>query len=330
MNLVRITPSNGPYAALTFAFPTIDSSETDDDDHFSDASEGRSKGTLSGNRSPVAPTQIGTGKSSTSVSETQGIDVRSKRAADTTTDEVEVISERGVDEPGASDVERSLTPGGQPIPRTMVEKIDPSSPRHHEMSGMRAYEVQQASDLSIPITRASKLDPAPNHDGIPRADAHELQSADMDPDVTERKGETGTVITSLSTKSSHLLTESVSPTSPGARSLTQSHVRQNPSSNWMSGSGPGIDSPDKNSDDEEVQEEGNDGFGDDFDDFEEGGEGHDDFGDFDDGFQAAPANEQVQQQSHSPPHTLVLCVSQRSHGELHENASKLITYEHLS
>lgn len=59
------------------------------------------------------------------------------------------------------------------------------------------------------------------------------------------------------------------------------------------------------------QENGDDGFGDDFDDFEEGGGGDDDFGDFDDGFQEPePISEPPQTDNvQLPPDPLASLVS---------------------
>ena len=35
-------------------------------------------------------------------------------------------------------------PGGKPIPKTMVEKVDPDIPSHGEVPGTHAYELRQA------------------------------------------------------------------------------------------------------------------------------------------------------------------------------------------
>lgn len=39
---------------------------------------------------------------------------------------------------------RPSTPGGRPIPITVVEKVDPMSPSHGEVPGTDAYEMRRA------------------------------------------------------------------------------------------------------------------------------------------------------------------------------------------
>lgn len=68
------------------------------------------------------------------------------RTQDAVPDEIEVIPE-GLRSRSASHLredDRPLTPGGTPIPKTVVEKVDPSQPGHGDVPGTAAYEMRTA------------------------------------------------------------------------------------------------------------------------------------------------------------------------------------------
>ena len=224
------------------------------------------------------------------------------RVGDAQPDEVAIIPE----EDGLETGERSGTPGGQPIPMTMVEKVDPSSPSHGEVPGTDPYDKRAADavpdlvlrsgghdrssitrsragstpgDLPIPITKVEKVDSSPSHGEVPGTTAFDMRKGDAEPDIVEEIGDTPGM-SFHSPCISERLTESGSPT--GGRSSILSHTRRKSSGaarRSISTAGQY---------DEEEDGADDDGFGDDFDDFEEGEEDAE-FGDFDDGFQEAAA-----------------------------------------
>jgi hypothetical protein len=142
--------------------------------------------------------------------EVPGTDAYSMRESDAKPDQVRVMIPEGN---GHKDTEpRSPTPGGHPIPTTLVEKVDPSSPSHGEVPGTSAHEKRAADavpdlvvktgersrssstrsragstpgDLPIPITKVEKVDSEPSHGEVPGTKAFELRKEDAEPDVVE-------------------------------------------------------------------------------------------------------------------------------------------------
>jgi hypothetical protein len=196
---------------------------------------------------------------------------------------------------------RFSTPGGYPIPITLVEKVDPASPSHGEVPGTIAHEKRAADavpdlvvktgersrssstrsragstpgNLPIPITKVEKVDSEPSHGEVPGTKAFELRKEDAEPDIVEEVGDAPGKDARFSWISERL-TESGSPTSRGDRSPIN---RKSP------GAGKETATDEYN----EEEDGADDGFGDDFDDFEEG-ENDAEFGDFDDGFEESHA-----------------------------------------
>ena len=282
---------------------------SDSDDHFSDAQSGLEH---SGGASPVVPsTRIEKVDDGPSHGEVPGTNAYAMRESDAKPDEVAIIPEEKANEDNDTEP-RSPTPGGRPIPSTLVEKIDPSSPSHGEVPGTLAHEKRAADavpdmvvkaggrspspstrsragstpgDLPIPTTKVEKVDSEPSHGEVPGTKAFELRKKDAEPDIVEEVGGVPSKIVQ-SPLDSERLTESGSPTSPAARSSIASHARRK-----SSGAGRKAVTDEYN----EEEDGTDDGFGDDFDDFEEGEEDAE-FGDFDDGFQepeSAPAPQPV-------------------------------------
>ena len=106
------------------------------------------------------------------------------------------------------------TPGGHPIPSTLVEKVDPSSSSYGEVPGTEAYDRRRANavpdlivrtpedhgrsstvsrsrsgstprDLPIPITKVEKVECEPRHEEIPGTKAVEMRKKDAKSDVVE-------------------------------------------------------------------------------------------------------------------------------------------------
>ena len=135
------------------------------------------------------------------------------RESDAKPDEVAVIPEgnKGYDvEP------RTPTPSGHPIPITLVDKIDPSSPSHGEVPGTLSHDKRAADavpdlvvktgergrssstgarasgtpgDLPIPITKVEKVDLEPSHGEVPGTKAFEMRKEDAEPDIVKQVGD---------------------------------------------------------------------------------------------------------------------------------------------
>ncbi|KAL4763984.1 DUF5102 domain-containing protein [Aspergillus foveolatus] len=257
-----------------------DHASDSDEEHFSDASEGnsRSRSRATSRASPVPRTRVEKVDDVPSHGDVPGTSAYEKREQDAVPDEVEVIS-RSRSPSTAGQHRRSATPGGTPIPRTVVEKVDPGQPSYGDVPGTEAYEKRKADAVPdivtktsesptplaaptefgeanttttpVPETLLSEVGDAPDDGSIhsgPRA--HRRRPSDTLPDATETVSD-----------SPDLLPHSNSPSNPN-------HTGQNTTLN----------------EGDSAETLG----GDDFDDFEEGGD--DDFGDFDDGFQEPDAN----------------------------------------
>ncbi|KAI9719278.1 MAG: hypothetical protein M1812_003608 [Candelaria pacifica] len=295
-----------------------------EEDHFSDASEGRqatARGTGSG--SPIPTTRVERVDDSPSHGEVPGTAAYNIRTQDAIPDAVEIVPEGSHSRSSSRGrvADSPSTPGGGPIPKTVVEKVDPSSPSHGDVPGTEAHQIRKADavpdvvlkapkdddgaaakspsghtpgDLPIPSTVISKVDSKPSHGEVPGTDAHAIRQSDAKPDAVEETGDAeGKQIASLAATSSERLTESGSPTLSMSRSNIKPHQQRGESvtPQLESSSCLPIDLPvdiggglGEYNEDKDGQGAG-EGFGEDFDDFEEGGE-EDEFGDFDEGFQS--------------------------------------------
>ncbi|KAF4637707.1 hypothetical protein G7Y89_g372 [Cudoniella acicularis] len=277
-----------------------DLESSDSDDHFSDAQSGLENN--SGGTSPVPTTRVEKVDNEPSYGEVPGTAAYSMRENDAEPDVIAVVPEKG--EPQPEPAARSSTPGGQPIPITVVEKIDPSTPSLGEVPGTPAHEKHAADalpdvvlksgeqtpsrglgsraestpgDRPIPTTKIEKVDDKPSYGEVPGTDAFEMRKGDAQPDLVEEVGDAPGE-NSHAPHPSERLTESGSPTFPAPRSPTIIQTRQKSS---------GAEKGEAPADEYNEEEDGSEGgFGDDFDDFEEGEEDAE-FGDFDEGFQEA-------------------------------------------
>lgn len=119
-------------------------------------------------------------------------------------------------------LEPPTTPGGSAIPRTVVEKVDPSSPSYGEAPGTKGFShrkadsipdlVLKASDASdgpssgmdqsfhspiqsIPETVVTRVDDEPAYGEVDGTKAKERRARDASPDVAEVVPESGKTFT---------------------------------------------------------------------------------------------------------------------------------------
>lgn len=235
------------------------------------------------------------------------------RTQDAIPDQVAVIPERGHSSVNSRThlEDRSLNPGGVPIPTTVLEQVEYSSPTGIDIPEPRTHHLHKADatpdvvlqapgsmhssqqpspskpgstpgDLPIPTTVVSKVDTEPSHGEIPGTDAYNMRKRDAQPDVVEEKGDApGMWLPTSQSTPSERLTESELPTSSIHRSKHHIH----PPRERSGGGSPAIADDGgfgpmhytEATDDQSSEE---DEPADDFDDFEQG-EGNEDFGDFD-------------------------------------------------
>lgn len=138
-----------------FTDPMID--EASSDEHFSDASEGRP--TRKEATSPIPITRVERVDDEPAHGEVPGTDAYQKRTQDAVPDEVEIVPEgtrsRSASRVSASD--RPLTPGGTPVPKTVVEKIDPDQPGYGDVPGTHAHQLRLADAEPDVIVKAPQV-----------------------------------------------------------------------------------------------------------------------------------------------------------------------------
>lgn len=262
-----------------------DLESSDSDDHFSDAQSGLTP------TSPTPKTRVERVDDEPSHGEVPGTGAYSMRQQDAAPDEIEVVPEGSASRPRSTTGSHPSTAGEQPIPTTVVEKIDPEAPSYGNVPGTLAHHMRAADavpdlvlkagspsqspvsrsrtnstpgDLPIPVTKVEKVDSKPSYGEVPGTKAHAMRTEDAQPDIVEEVRD-----------------ESESPTFASPRSpKVTSHSRRKSSLGGKKTPAAATEY------DEEVGED--EGFGDDFDDFEEGEEDAE-FGDFDEGFQESLA-----------------------------------------
>ncbi|KAF2182493.1 hypothetical protein K469DRAFT_636361 [Zopfia rhizophila CBS 207.26] len=167
----------------------LESSESDE--HFSDASEGRNasaeQAARSNATSPIPTTRVERVDDQPSYGEVPGTEAYNKRVQDAVPDEVEVVPEgsrsRSTSRVNAQD--RPITPGGSPIPRTVVEKVDPDTPSYGDVPGTHAHKVRAADAIPDVIVKAPQP-PERKSEGSPTASINRsLQISDREVDEAE-------------------------------------------------------------------------------------------------------------------------------------------------
>lgn len=141
------------------------------------------------------------------------------RKQDAVPDELEVVgdtSKPSSRRTSQSRPDQTSTPGGTPIPRTVVEKVDPDTPSHGDIPGTEAFNKRQADavpdlvlqspnskstfdegvqdtaihpEVPIPKTVVTKVDEQPRHGEVPGTEAYDMRTEDAEPDVVETKGD---------------------------------------------------------------------------------------------------------------------------------------------
>ncbi|KAL0939045.1 uncharacterized protein CTRU02_205655 [Colletotrichum truncatum] len=213
---------------------------SDSEDHFSDAQSAP----LSPGASPIPKTRVEKVDDEPSYGEVPGTEAYRMREGDAEPDEI-AIQEKNSEKP-SSEAAPPSPPGGQPIPKTVVEEVPGTSGPHSE-----EYQEKRKADAPADLV--------------------------LKPEGETKGGESSSVVDLVS-----FVDIPVSPALPASPSSPR--MRRKPSRNDLSSASPSISlAPPPTEEDEES--DGGDDFGDDFDDFEEGEEADGDFDDFEDGFQ---------------------------------------------
>ena len=135
---------------INVADPGVHELSSDSEEHFSSASEG----------APPAPiTRVERVDDRPAHGEVPGTPAYALRTSDAVPDEIEIVPEgqrsrsgtrsRAVSNlsvrsgQGVGGEERPITPGGTPIPKTVVERVD-DRPAHGEVEGTEARQVRRA------------------------------------------------------------------------------------------------------------------------------------------------------------------------------------------
>ncbi|KAJ5410276.1 uncharacterized protein N7487_004635 [Penicillium crustosum] len=281
-----------------------DSSESDEE-YFSDANEDNPQLQSlpqSGRTSPVPRTRVERVDSSTQHGEIPGTAAFGKREQDAVPDEIEVIPEGSHSQtrsPAGSE-DQTLSPEGSPIPRTVVEKVDPDEPSHGEVPGTLAHEQRLADAVPDVVTKVS------DSEGSPTPPTSHPTPPEVDGTLTE-------IPETRLERVDTIPADEDLPSHPQAHTGSASDTLPDTVETVPDVS---IDDTDLETKDLSLEDDMNDDHGyekqeagDDFDEFVEEQEdmGDDDFGDFDDGFQEpiaeeAPADETAApQQANAPP-----------------------------
>jgi len=186
-------------------------------DEFEDATDGGKKGSRPVTpSSPIPITRVERVDDKPAHGEVPGTSAYDIRQGDAVPDEVEVIPEGSLSKRTSRQfLDTPLTPGGTPIPRTVVEKIDPSAPSYGDEPGTPAYKQRMAdatpdlvlknsdpsrspsiydseskhkrtpSNMSVPETIVTRADDEPAHGEVPGTAAAEVRKRDATPDKVD-------------------------------------------------------------------------------------------------------------------------------------------------
>ncbi|EKG18158.1 hypothetical protein MPH_04547 [Macrophomina phaseolina MS6] len=171
----------------------LESSEGED--HFSDASEGRiSAVDRSSAASPVPVTRVEKVDDQPSYGEVPGTPAYKMRMQDAVPDEVEIVPEGGRSRStsmlsASGRPSTPLSPGGTPIPKTVVERVD-DKPSHGEVPGTVAYEQHRADaipDVILKVPEPPKGSPTASDrsDQVDDSTAEDATADDADHDKHE-------------------------------------------------------------------------------------------------------------------------------------------------
>lgn len=187
------------------------------EDEFEDASEDRKKGSRPVTpSSPIPITRVERVDDRPAHGEVPGTAAYDIRRQDAVPDEVEVVPEGALSKRSSRQfLDTPLTPGGTPIPRTVVEKIDPAATSYGDEPGTPAYKQRMAdaapdvvlknpdpsrspsrynpesrhtrnpSNISVPETIVTRVDDELAHGEVPGTAAAEIRERDATPDKLE-------------------------------------------------------------------------------------------------------------------------------------------------
>lgn len=297
-----------------------------EDEYFSDASEGNPEPqTLpqSGRTSPVPRTRVERVDSSAQHGEVPGTSAFQKREQDAVPDEIEVVPEgtHSQNNSPAGSEDRPLSPEGSPIPRTVVEKVDPDEPSHGEVPGTLANEKRLADAVPDVVTKASDSEGSPTP---PALYPTSTQGGILEQDIPETRLERVETIPADGEVPSHPVAHQSSPSDTLPDTVQTKPDVSLSDDPELSVQNLSLDKELNEYDEYDEQE-----VGDDFDEFveEQDGMEDDDFGDFDDGFQE-PSTENTEeppadvnampQQNHALP-SVVRVTSQHYHPSTNNN-----------
>lgn len=186
-----------------------------DDEYYSDASEGKQKISRPATpASPIPKTRVERVDESPAYGEVPGTPAYDKRVKDAVPDEVEVIPEGRLSKRSSQMLEPT-TPGGSIVPRTVVEKLDPSETGYGDDPGSRAFQHRKVDSVpdvvlrspepgkrrkyddddaeaarsqgpTIPETIITKVDSRPAYGEEPGTAAYDKRRADAPADAVEK------------------------------------------------------------------------------------------------------------------------------------------------
>ncbi|KAJ5748526.1 uncharacterized protein N7511_010222 [Penicillium nucicola] len=267
-----------------------DNTSESDDEHFSDANEGQPESQSSpqsGRTSPVPRTRVERVDDSAQYGEVPGTLAFEKREQDAVPDEIEVVHEgepNSTQSPAGSEG-RPLTPGGSPVPRTVVEKVDPEEASHGEVPGTSAHEKRLADAVPDVVMKASDTEGSPTPQALdPTCPTPETET--ITSEIPETRLER--VNTLPTEEDTHPQAHQSSPSDPLPDSV-ETVPDASVSTETVYASHDPLPQDDIDDDDFGEPEQG----ADDFDEFveEQDDMEDDDFGDFDDGFQEPNAED---------------------------------------
>jgi len=136
------------------------------DDHFSSASEGTpnpSRRSADGSQSPIPLTRVERVDDKAAHGEVPGTPAYEMRLSDAVPDELEIVPEgrrsrsattsRSRSGSHLSTVSRPETPGGSPVPKLVVERVD-DKPAYGEVNGTQAKEMRMADASPDEVRKA--------------------------------------------------------------------------------------------------------------------------------------------------------------------------------
>lgn len=192
---------------------------SDEEDHFSDATEGNEYShsrTASDHVSPIPRTRVEKVDDNPSHGDVPGTTAYGKRGKDSVPDEVEVIPEgsRSRSQSVAESRNHSQDSGESSVPRTVVERVEPERPSHGDVPGTFAYDQRRAdavpdvvktapesgetsesgpeessdddtANTAVPETVVSQVETPSDEKAEPKLYAHRRRPSDAVPDVME-------------------------------------------------------------------------------------------------------------------------------------------------